>query len=175
MKHFSILFTILFVPFLISQEEVEEVVVVGTKASIISAIEKQRESNQIVSVVDSDALGEFPDTTAAEALRRISGISVENDQGEGRYVTIRGLSGDLNTIAVNGALVPAPEGGRKVMLDGLPTELLDSIEVYKSLTPIIYIFTKVFKTVCSSAFINFKISPASFVLNLLAANSVKWL
>ena len=94
MKHFSILFTILFVPFLISQEEVEEVVVVGTKASIISAIEKQRESNQIVSVVDSDALGEFPDTTAAEALRRISGISVENDQGEGRYVTIRGLSGD---------------------------------------------------------------------------------
>ena len=135
MKHFSILFTILFIPFLISQEEVEEVVVVGTKASIISAIEKQRESNQIVSVVDSDALGEFPDTTAAEALRRISGISVENDQGEGRYVTIRGLSGDLNTIAVNGALVPAPEGGRKVMLDGLPTELLDSIEVYKSLTP----------------------------------------
>ena len=40
MKHFSILFTILYIPFLISQEEVEEVVVVGTKASIISAIEK---------------------------------------------------------------------------------------------------------------------------------------
>ena len=128
MKNLSIFILPLCVISIIAQEEstdVEEVVVVGTKASIISAIEKQRESNQIVSVVDSDALGEFPDTTAAEALRRISGISVENDQGEGRYVTIRGLSGDLNTIAVNGALVPAPEGGRKVMLDGLPTELLD--------------------------------------------------
>ena len=117
-----------------SEESVEEVVTVGTKASIISAIDKQRESNLIVSVVDSDALGDFPDTTATEAIRRLSGITVENDQGEGRYVSIRGLSGDLNAIAVNGAMVPAPEGGRKVMLDGLPTELLDSIEVYKSLT-----------------------------------------
>ena len=119
----------------VENESVEEIVVIGTKASIISAIEKQRKSNLIVSVVDSDALGDFPDTTAAEAIRRLSGITVENDQGEGRYVSIRGLSGDLNSISVNGALVPAPEGGRKVMLDGLPTELLDSIEVYKTLTP----------------------------------------
>ena len=133
------LFLLIFAnPFVFSQEDseiTEELLVVGTKASIISAIEKQRDSNQILSVIDSDALGEFPDTTAAEALRRISGISVENDQGEGRYVTVRGLSGDLNNISVNGATIPAPEGGRKVMLDGLPTELLDSIEVYKSLTP----------------------------------------
>ena len=133
------LFLLIFAnPFVFSQEDsenIEELFVVGTKASIISAIEKQRQSDQIISVIDSDALGEFPDNTAAEALRRISGISVENDQGEGRYVTVRGLSGDLNNISVNGATVPAPEGGRKVMLDGLPTELLDSIEVYKSLTP----------------------------------------
>ena len=118
-----------------NEESVEEVVVVGTKASIVSALSKQQASDKIVSVADSDALGDFPDTTAAEAIRRLSGITVENDQGEGRYVSIRGLSGDLNSIAVNGALVPAPEGGRKVMLDGLPTELLDNIEVYKSLTP----------------------------------------
>ncbi len=138
MKKIYLLLLIFTNPFVFSQENseiTEELYVVGTKASIISAIEKQRQSDQIISVIDSDALGEFPDTTAAEALRRISGISVENDQGEGRYVTVRGLSGDLNNISVNGATVPAPEGGRKVMLDGLPTELLDSIEVYKSLTP----------------------------------------
>ena len=122
---------------LISQEDalVEEVIVVGTKASLIAAIDKQRESDKIVSIVDSDALGDFPDTTAAEAIRRLSGISIENDQGEGRYVSIRGLSSDLNSIAINGALMPAPEGNRSVLLDGLPTELLDSIEVSKSLTP----------------------------------------
>ena len=113
----------------------EEITVVGTKATLISAIEKQRESNNLISVVDSDALGSFADTTAAEAIRRLPGISIENDQSEGRYVTIRGLSSDLNSIAVNGASMVAPENGRSVMLDGLPTELLDSITVAKSLTP----------------------------------------
>ncbi len=114
---------------------IEEIIVVGTKATLISAIEKQRESNNLISVVDSDALGSFADTTAAEAIRRLPGISIENDQSEGRYVTIRGLSSDLNSIAVNGASMVAPENGRSVMLDGLPTELLDSITVAKSLTP----------------------------------------
>lgn len=133
MKKFLILFLVPLT--LISQEDalVEEVIVVGTKASLIAAIDKQRESDKIVSIVDSDALGDFPDTTAAEAIRRLSGISIENDQGEGRYVSIRGLSSDLNSIAINGALMPAPEGNRSVLLDGLPTELLDSIEVSKVL------------------------------------------
>ena len=83
-------------------ENVEELVVIVTKASLKSAIDKQRSSQKIISVIDSDALGDFPDTTAAEAVRRVSGISVENDQGEGRYVSIRGLSSDLNTVAMNG-------------------------------------------------------------------------
>ena len=113
----------------------EEITVIGSKASLLSAVDKQRESDSIISVVDSDALGGFADTTAAEAVRRLSGISVENDQGEGRYVTIRGLSSDLNSIAINGASMVAPENGRSVMLDGLPTELLDSITVSKTLTP----------------------------------------
>ena len=94
----------------------EEITVVGTKATLISAIGKQRESNNLISVVDSDALGSFADTTAAEAIRRLPGISIENDQSEGRYVTIRGLSSDLNSIAVNGASMVAPENGCSVML-----------------------------------------------------------
>ena len=118
-----------------SVDSIEEVVAVGTRASLKSGLDKQKESNQVVSIVDSDAIGDFPDETAAEAVRRLSGVSVENDQGEGRYVTLRGMAGGLNAVAMNGALVPSPEGGRKVLLDGLPTELLDSIEVYKTLTP----------------------------------------
>ena len=51
----------------------------------------------MVSIVDSDAIGEFPDETAAEAVRRLSGVSVENDQGEGRYITLRGMSGDSSS------------------------------------------------------------------------------
>ena len=79
-----------------TNEDIEEIVAVGTKASLKSALDKQKDSNQVVSIVDSDAIGEFPDETAAEAVRRLSGVSVENDQGEGRYITLRGMSGDLN-------------------------------------------------------------------------------
>ena len=89
-------------------EVIEETHVIGTRASLMAAIDKQELADGLISVVDSDAMGAFPDTTAAEAIRRLSGISIENDQGEGRYVTIRGLSSDLNSIAVNGATVVAP-------------------------------------------------------------------
>jgi len=114
---------------------VEEVLVTGTRATLMRAVDKQMMADGIISVVDSDALGNFPDTTAADAIRRLSGISVENDQGEGRYVTIRGLSSDLNSVAVNGASMVAPENGRSVIMDGIPTELMDSITVSKTLTP----------------------------------------
>ena len=129
------LFLLTTFPGFAAEGEIEEVLVIGTRASLMSAVEKQEMSDKIISVVDSDALGDFPDTTAAEAIRRLSGISIENDQGEGRYVTIRGLSSDLNAIAINGTSVMSPESDRSTLLDGLPTELLDSITVFKSLTP----------------------------------------
>ena len=55
----------------------EESIVVGTRASLMSAVDKQELADKLISVVDSDALGDFPDTTAAEAIRRLSGISIE--------------------------------------------------------------------------------------------------
>lgn len=118
-----------------TDQKMEEIVVTGSRASLSSALSKQRNSDKVLSVADSDALGNFPDTTAAEAMRRLSGISVENDQGEGRYVVVRGFGPELNSIYLNGSSVVAPEEGRAVLLDGLPTDLLDSIEVSKSLTP----------------------------------------
>ena len=115
--------------------DIEEVVVTGSRGTLESAIDKEEASDNLISVVDSDALGSFADSTGADAISRLSGISVENDQGEGRYVTVRGLSSDLNSVSVNGASMVAPENGRSVIMDGIPTELLDSIEVAKTLTP----------------------------------------
>lgn len=117
------------------EQAMEEIVVTGSRASLTSALSKQRNADRVLSVADSDALGNFPDTTAAEAMRRLSGISVENDQGEGRYVVVRGFGPELNSIYLNGSSVVAPEENRAVLLDGMPTDLLDSIEVSKSLTP----------------------------------------
>ena len=118
-----------------SQESIDEIVVVGSRASLQSAIQKQRDSDKVAGVIDSDAIGNFADINVAESLRRISGIMVENDQGEGRYVTVRGMNTDLNAMTINGVSTASPEDRRGIILDGVPSDLLDSMTVYKTLTP----------------------------------------
>ncbi len=85
--------------------------VVGQQASIASALSRQRSADGVESVLSRDGIGQFPDQNAAESLRRVAGINVLNDQGEGRFVAVRGLSPDLNAASINGARVPAPEAG----------------------------------------------------------------
>lgn len=116
-------------------ENLDEILVVGSRASLSSAIQKQRDSNKVSGVVDSDAIGNFADINVAESLRRISGIMVENDQGEGRYVSVRGMNTDLNSMTINGVTTASPEDRRGVILDGVPSDLLQTMTVYKTLTP----------------------------------------
>lgn len=119
-----------------SDSYVDNVLVVGQRASISSALSRQRSADGIESVLSRDGIGQFPDQNAAESLRRVAGINVLNDQGEGRFVAVRGLSPDLNAASINGARVPAPEADvRSVALDVIPAELIESIEIKKSLTP----------------------------------------
>jgi len=118
-----------------AQSSIEEIEIIGTRAALQNAIERQRNSDKVVGVVDSDALGNFSDINVSESLRRISGIMVENDQGEGRYVSVRGMNTDLNAMTINGVSTTSPEDRRGIMLDGVPTDILSSMTVYKTLTP----------------------------------------
>ena len=114
----------------------EHVDVVGQAASIDEALKEQRGSDSIKSVVHADGVAQLPDQNVAEAVQRLPGISVERDQGEGRFVSVRGLAPDLNSVTINGTLVPAPESDRRaVALDVLPAELVQSLSVVKTLTP----------------------------------------
>ncbi|MGE8362242.1 TonB-dependent receptor [Pseudomonas sp.] len=114
----------------------EHVEVVGQAVSIDKALKEQRSSDNVESVVHADGIGQLPDDNAAEALQRIPGLSVERDQGEGRFVSVRGIAPDLNSVTINGTLVPSPESDRRaVALDVLPSELVQSLTVVKSLTP----------------------------------------
>ncbi|WP_371397525.1 TonB-dependent receptor [Fretibacter rubidus] len=114
---------------------IDNVIVVGTRAAQASAINQQRAADSIKTIIDSDGLGNFPDTTVADSLQRAVGLSVETDQGEGRYVSIRGINTDLISSSINGVRTPSPEDRRGVLLDGVPSDLLDGIEIQKSLTP----------------------------------------
>lgn len=113
----------------------DNILVVGSAAAQAGAINQQRASDSIISVIDSDGLGNFPDTTVADSLQRVPGLSIVTDQGEGRYVSIRGINADLISASINGVRTPSPEDRRGVLLDGVPSDLLDGIEVQKSLTP----------------------------------------
>ena len=114
----------------------DTVVIKGQRSSLRNAIAAQEKADNIVSVISSDDIGGLPDKNAAEALARLPGVSVQRDQGEGRYITVRGLGPDLNAVTINGALVPSPEAGRRaVALDILPAGLIRTLEVSKTLLP----------------------------------------
>nr|WP_207950674.1 TonB-dependent receptor [Marinobacter sp. JSM 1782161] len=114
----------------------ETITVVGQAARIRSALNQQREAENLETVVNSDAINALPDKNVSESLQRLPGLSVERDQGEGRFVRVRGTSADLNTVTVNGTQLPAPEADRRaVALDVLPSDLLSSLVVTKALTP----------------------------------------
>ena len=114
----------------------EHVDVVGQAVSMDKAIKEQRRSDSVKSVVSADGVAQLPDENVAEATQRLPGVSVERDQGEGRFVSVRGLGPDLNSVTINGTLIPSPNSGtRAVALDVLPSELVQSLSVVKTLTP----------------------------------------
>lgn len=118
-----------------ASDTLEELLVRGQRSGQANAINKQRMSDGITSVVSADAIGQFPDQNAAESLQRLPGLSIERDQGEGRFVGIRGIDPNLNNVTINGLNIPSPEGGvRSVALDVIPSELISSLTVSKSVT-----------------------------------------
>lgn len=100
------------------------------------ALNQQRTALSITNVVAADQIGSFPDPNAAEAASRIPGVSISRDQGEGRYVLVRGTEPRLNSMMIDGERIPAPEGdARQVALDAVPADQLQAIEVSKAVTP----------------------------------------
>lgn len=117
-------------------DSMDEVLVLGQAAGINRALNRQKAADNIKNIVSADAIGQFPDANTAEALSRLPGVSIERDQGEGRFVRVRGLGANLNQVNINGSLVPAPQSDeRAVALDVVPSDLLESLEVTKAVTP----------------------------------------
>jgi len=114
----------------------DNVLVIGQRGQLTGAINRQRASNSVLTVLSSDAIGAIPDENVAEAARRAPGVNVLNDQGEGRFVSIRGLDPNFVTSSFNGVRLPSPEAGdRQVPLDVIDSEILSSIAISKTLTP----------------------------------------
>ena len=116
--------------------ELQEVVVGGAFQGQRRAINSQKNSLGITNVVSADQVGKFPDSNIGDALKRISGINVQYDQGEARFGQVRGTSADLSSVTINGNRIPSAEGDtRNVQLDLIPADMIQMIEVNKVVTP----------------------------------------
>src|SRR5215467_2417895 len=121
-----------------STQELERVVVSASprlNETIEQALAKQRSVDNIVSVMSGDVIRSLPNANAAEAAARIPGVSTERDEGEGKFVQIRGTEPRLSNVTVNGVHIPGTQSGSRIAkLDDVPTDILGAIEVTKTLT-----------------------------------------
>lgn len=104
--------------------------------AIQEVIESRHQSVRLTDSVASNDLGVLPDFNIGENLQRLPGISIDLDQAEARYVTVRGFSPNYSSITINGSMIAATERNtRRVEMDALPASLASSIEVTKTQTP----------------------------------------
>lgn len=102
------------------------------RGTVSEALDGQRSSNGVVSAVTAEQIQKSPDGNAAQAVQRVSGVTVQ----DGKYVFVRGLGERYTTSSLNGTRMPSPEPEKRVVpLDLFPAGLLQSITTTKTFTP----------------------------------------
>jgi TonB-dependent receptor len=119
----------------------QEVTVLGQRTTPEVARAAQQQAPNFINLTTADEMQKLPDVNTGEAIRRVPGISLETDTGEGRYINIRGLDADLNSTTFGGLRLPptnnsSPSGaGRAVAFDSIPIGFVGAIKVTKTNLP----------------------------------------
>ncbi len=119
-----------------SATDLDAVVVTGYRYSIEKSLDQKRNANSIVEVITAEDVGKFPDKNVADALQRVPGVVVSRSGGEGKNVSVRGLSSELTLTELNGNYIATaesngdPTGSFNYML--LPSNMLSSAELFKT-------------------------------------------
>lgn len=112
---------------------VEEVIVTGVRASIEQAIDIKKNSAHMVDGINAEDIGQLPDVSIADSIRRISGVSYATSNGRPETASIRGLGPDLTLTTLNGrVLSTTDQGTRRVQLGRLPSEIIQRVAVSKT-------------------------------------------
>ncbi|MBX2845988.1 MAG: TonB-dependent receptor [Saprospiraceae bacterium] len=117
--------------------ELADIIVVGQSLQgIARALNQQKNNTNITNVVSADQIGRFPDANIGDAMKRIPGITMQNDQGEARNIFIRGIAPQYNSVTLNGDRIPSAEGdNRNIQMDLIPADMIQLIQVNKAITP----------------------------------------
>lgn len=116
----------------------EVVVFAPLRDSQVAALREQRQADNLVNVIASDTVGRFPDQNSAAALSRLPAVAVQRDQGQERYIQVRGAPNRWTSVSFDGVpVIGVDEGGagRAFRFDAVPAVILRSLAVNKSLTP----------------------------------------
>ncbi len=97
-------------------------------------INRERTADNVVQVLTSDVIRSLPNANMADALGRLPSVTIERDEGEGKYVQVRGTEPRLTNTTIDGVNVPSPESGvRQIKFDAIPADLVESVEINKTL------------------------------------------
>ena len=120
-----------------SATDVADVIVTGVITDgVARSLNQQKNAEGTVNVLSADAIGRYPDPNVAESLQRVQGIAIQRDQGEGRYINVRGAPSSFTAVSVDGVAIPAVSPStRAVDLDTLPSDIVSTVEVSKTLRP----------------------------------------
>lgn len=122
----------------------EEVMVTGVRRSLIDSAAIKRDSDGVVDAISAEDIGKFPDTNLAEAMSRITGVSIDRNSpggppGEGQRITVRGIGPDFNLVLLNGRQMPSAtledtgaSNSRAYDFSNLASEAVSAVEVYKT-------------------------------------------
>lgn len=112
----------------------EDIVVTGLRESLRRATDIKRAAPNIVDSIVADDIGKLPDQNIAEAIQRIPGVTISRDNGEGQFITVRGLGPAFSTALYNGRVLATENQGREFSFDILPAELINRVDVSKTPT-----------------------------------------
>jgi TonB-dependent receptor len=100
------------------------------------AVNIERNADNLVQVIPAEVIQSLPNANMADALGRLPSVTLERDEGEGKYVQVRGLEPRLTNAMIDGVNVPSPESGvRQVKFDSIPADMVESVQISKTLQP----------------------------------------
>jgi iron complex outermembrane receptor protein len=114
------------------EAELEEVVVTGIRASIESSIATKQEAMSIVESITAEDIGKLPDTSIAESISRLPGLTSQRAEGRASAISLRGTDPGFTTALLNGREQVSTGDNRSVEFDQYPSELIHQVVVYKT-------------------------------------------
>ena len=105
----------------------------GREGGELEAMNRTFNADNIINVLPADVITSLPNANVADALGRLPGVTLERDEGEGKYVQVRGTEPRLTNVTVDGVNLASAETVRQVKLDIIPANLVESVQINKTL------------------------------------------